>query len=140
LSEWIRSEGINERLVFHDSSNKEDILKLHFESESDSVIVSPSVHTGVSFDNDRARFQIVAKIPYPSLASEKNKMRKSQNPEWYSYKTISSLLQMLGRPIRSRSDYADTIIIDESFGDVLKYSSHLIPNWVQDSIKKVDVK
>ena len=94
----------------------------------------------MSFDNDKARFQIIAKIPYPSLASEKNKLRKQNNPEWYAYRTVSSLCQMIGRPVRSKNDYADTIIIDESFGDVLKYSSHYIPNWLQESIKKISVK
>ena len=57
------------------------MLKLHFESDEPTVIVSPSMGTGVSFDNDRARFQIIAKIPYPSLASQKNKMRQVKNPD-----------------------------------------------------------
>lgn len=140
LSDWIKSEVINDRLIFHDSSNKEEMIKLHFDNVDDSVIVSPSVHTGVSFDNDHARFQVIGKIPYPSLASEKNKLRKKNNPDWYSYRTIASLCQMIGRPVRSKIDYADTIIIDESFGDVLKYSSHYIPQWLQESIKKVVVK
>jgi len=140
LADWIRGEISNERFVFHDSSNKEEMIKFHFKSKDNTVIVSPSVHTGVSFDNDKARFQIIAKIPYPSLASEKNKLRKQNNPEWYAYRTVSSLCQMIGRPVRSKNDYADTIIIDESFGDVLKYSSHYIPNWLQESIKKISVK
>ena len=140
LADWIKSDISNQSLVFHDSSNKEEALKQHFESKVDSVIVSPSVHTGVSFDNDRARFQVIAKIPYPSLGSEKNKLRKSKNPEWYAYRTVSSLCQMIGRVIRNKKDFADTIIIDESFGDVLKYSSHYLPEWIKDSIKKIEVK
>ena len=140
LAEWIKSEITNKRFVFHDSSNKDEMLKLHFESKDNTVIVSPSVHTGVSIDNERARFQIIAKVPYPSLASEKNKLRKQNKPEWYSYRTVSSLCQMIGRPVRSKVDFADTIIIDESFGDVLKYSSHYIPVWIQESIKRINVK
>jgi Rad3-related DNA helicase len=96
--------------------------------------------TGVSFDHDKSRFQIIAKIPYPSLASQKNKLRQKNNPDWYAWKTICGLLQMSGRSIRSKTDHADTIIIDESFSDVLKYSSHYIPEWVQESIKRVDIK
>jgi adenine specific DNA methylase Mod len=37
-------------------------------------------------------------------------------------------------------DYADTIIIDGSFSDLLKYSGHFFPNWFQEAIKKVNVK
>jgi Rad3-related DNA helicase len=96
--------------------------------------------TGVSFDNDSARFQIIAKIPYPSLASQKNKMRQKNNPDWYSWKTVSGLIQMSGRPVRSNMDYADTIVIDGGFGDVMKHSSHFLPEWFQHAIKRVNVK
>lgn len=140
LAKWIES-GIKEpRLVFHESSNKDEVLRAHFESDEPTVFVSPSVGTGVSFDHDKSRFQIIAKIPYPSLGSQKNKMRQSNNPDWYAWRTICSLLQMTGRSVRSMNDYADTIIIDGSFSDVLRYSSHLIPQWVQVSIKKVETK
>lgn len=140
LSNWIQSQIKDPRLIFHDSSNKDEMLKLHMESEKPTVIVSPSMDTGVSFDNDAARFQIIAKVPYPSLGSQKNKLRQNNNPEWYSWKTVSGLIQMTGRPVRSNMDYADTIIIDGGFGDVIKHSSHFIPDWIQEAIKKVNVK
>lgn len=140
LSNWIQRGVENSRLVFHDSTNKDEMLRRHFETSEPTVFVSPSVSTGVSFDHDKSRFQVIAKIPYPSLASQKNKMRQKNNPDWYSWKTVCSLLQMAGRSIRSKTDFADTIIIDSSFSDILRYSSDLIPDWVQSSIKKVDIK
>jgi ATP-dependent DNA helicase DinG len=140
LANWIKDSIKDPRLIFHDSSNKDEMLKLHYESEEPTVIVSPSMDTGVSFDNDKARFQIIAKIPYPSLASQKNKLRQSNNPEWYSWKTVSGIIQTYGRIIRSDIDYGDTIILDGSFSDVIRHSSHLLPNWFQVAIKKVNVK
>jgi Rad3-related DNA helicase len=140
LANWIQSSIKNPRLIFHDSSNKDEMLRLHMESEEPTVIVSPSMDTGVSFDNDSARFQIIAKIPYPSLASQKNKLRQKNNPDWYSWKTVSGLIQMTGRPVRSELDYADTIIIDGGFGDVIKHSSQFLPDWIQEAIKKINVK
>ncbi len=140
LAKWIQDSVKDPRLVFHDSSNKDEILKMHKESEEPTVIVSPSMDTGVSFDNDDARFQIIAKVPYPSLASQKNKLRQSNNPDWYSWKTVAGLIQMTGRPVRSDMDYADTIIIDGGFGDVMKHSSHFIPDWIQEAIKRINVK
>mgnify|MGYP005845449659 CR=1 FL=1 len=140
LQKWIENEIKNPRLVFHDSSNKDEVLKMHMESKKDTVIVSPSMGTGVSFDDDAARFQIIAKIPYPSLASKKNKLRQRQKPEWYSWMTSALLQQAAGRIVRSRLDYGDTIIIDSSFGDVLRYSSHFIPQWFQNAIKTINVK
>jgi ATP-dependent DNA helicase DinG len=140
LAKWIENSIKDSRLVFHDSSNKDEMLRLHKESEEPTVIVSPSMDTGVSFDNDDARFQIIAKVPYPSLGSQKNKLRQSNNPDWYSWKTVAGLIQMTGRPVRSNMDYADTIIIDGGFGDVMKHSSHFIPDWIQEAIKRVNVK
>lgn len=140
LAKWIEDKIKDPRLVFHDSSNKDEVLKMHKESLEATVIVSPSMDTGVSFDDDDARFQIIAKVPYPSLASQKNKLRQKNNPDWYSWKTVSGLIQMSGRPVRSSIDYADTIIIDGSFGDVIKHSSQFIPDWIQDAIKRINVK
>lgn len=140
LSNWIQKNIDDERLVFHDSTNKDEILKWHIETDRPTVLVSPSMDTGVSLDDDLARFQIIAKIPYPSLASQKNKMRQINNPEWYAWKTSASLQQACGRAVRGSDDYADTIILDGSFGDVLRHSSHLLPDWFQESIKKVNVK
>lgn len=140
LANWIKDSIKDPRLIFHDSTNKDEMLRMHFESEEPTVIISPSMDTGVSFDHDKSRFQIIAKIPYPSLASQKNKLRQSNNPEWYQWKTISGIIQMVGRSVRSDTDWADTIIIDGSFSDVLKYSSHFLPDWIQDAVKKIDVK
>jgi len=140
LASWISRDVQDQRLVYHDSSNKDEVLKQHFEAKNPTVLVSPSMDTGVSFDDDKARFQIIAKIPYPSLASQKNKLRQKNNPEWYSWKSISGLIQMTGRAVRSVDDFADTIIIDGSFSDLLKYSGHLFPHWFQEAIKKVNVK
>jgi ATP-dependent DNA helicase DinG len=140
LAKWIQNSIKDPRLIFHDSTNKDEMLKYHKESDKPTVIVSPSMDTGVSFDNDDARFQIIAKVPYPSLASQKNKLRQSNNPDWYSWKTVSGIIQMTGRPVRSNLDYADTIIIDGGFGDVIKHSSQFLPDWIQEAIKKVNVK
>ena len=140
LSKWIEDSIKDPRLIFHDSSNKDEMLRMHFESNEPTVIVSPSLSVGVSFDDDKARFQIIAKIPYPSLASQKNKTRQVNNPEWYAWKTCCSLQQSLGRIIRSNNDYGDTIILDESFSDILKYSSNYIPSYIQESIKIINLK
>jgi Rad3-related DNA helicase len=135
LTSWIMKSIKNRRLITHNSKDKDIILNEHFKTDKDTVIVSPSVDTGVSFDDDWARFQIISKIPFPSLASKRNKIRMQINPEWYQYQTIIGIIQMSGRIVRSSNDWGDTIIIDSSFSDILKRSSYLIPNWFLDSIK-----
>jgi ATP-dependent DNA helicase DinG len=140
LSSWVKRDVEDPRLIFHTNIDRDDKLREHMETKDPSVFVSPSIATGVSFDHEKSRFQIIAKIPYPSLASQKNKLRQKNNPEWYSWKTVCALMQMCGRSIRSKTDYADTIILDGSFSDILKYSSKYIPSWFQESIKRVETK
>jgi Rad3-related DNA helicase len=140
LANWINESIKDPRLIFHDTSNKDEMLELHLRSEEPTVLVSPALSTGVSFDNDSARFQIIAKIPYPSLSSQKNKLRMKNNPDWYSWKTSAGLQQACGRIVRSNLDYGDTIILDSSFGDVIKYSSKFLPEWFQKAIKRINIK
>lgn len=64
----------------------------------------------------------------------------SNNLNWYSWKTCAEIQQSFGRIIRSDSDYGDTIILDGSFGDILRHSSQFLLDWVQDAIKRVNVK
>ena len=140
LANWIKDSIKDPRLIFHDSSNKDEMLKLHFDSEEPTVIVSPSMDTGVSFDHDKSRFQIIAKVPYPSLGSQKNKLRQKNNPEWYQWKTVTGIVQMTGRSVRSDTDWADTIIIDGCFTDVIRHSGQYIPDWIQEAIKRINIK
>jgi len=140
LAGWIKKSVKDKRLIFHDSSNKDEVLKEHHKTDKPQVLVSPSMGTGVSLDDEAARFQVIAKTPYPSLASKKNKLRKQNNPEWYAWKSVSGLIQMSGRAVRSKTDYADTIIIDGSFNDLMNYSGKYFPAWFKQAVKRVNVK
>lgn len=139
LSKWVQRDIEDKRLIFHESDSKDYALRKHLNSSDPTVIVSPSMGTGVNFNDDKARFQILLKVPYPSLASQKNKMRQKTVPDWYVFKSISSLMQIYGRGCRHMEDNCSLIILDGCFGDVLKYSSSWIPEWVKDSIKRVEV-
>lgn len=140
LSEWIKDAQLNERLRYHGSEDRDLVLRKHMDAKEPLVLVSPSVTTGVSFDYDRARFQIIPKVPYPSLGSVKNKLRQKQSPLWYNYMTVAKIIQTYGRVVRSRTDYGDTIILDESFGDIMRNCSYLMPKWFQEAIKIYKIK
>lgn len=139
ISEWLQSQYKNDRLIYHSSNNREEILYQHINSTEPSVIVSPSMVEGVDLKDNLSRFQIILKIPYPFLGSNKIKQRKNTIPEWYSWKTVCDLIQMSGRSIRSDDDWAETFILDSSFIDLIKHNGKLIPSWYLDSIKILKV-
>ena len=140
FANWIQENIHDKRLIFHKPDNKDDALQKHLNSNLPTVLVSPSMHTGVDLKNELSRFQIIMKIKYPFLGSTVIKKRKELKPKWYSYKTVVNTLQQYGRSIRSMSDYADTFIIDSSFSDLMLYSGKLIPEWFTDAVKILKIK
>lgn len=138
ISGWLerdfyRSQQAN-RLIFHDASNRDLRLSRHIDSDMPTVIVSPSMMTGVDLKDDLSRFQIIMKMPYPNISSKKIKKRQETYPDWYLWKTVVDLLQSYGRSIRSSDDYADTIILDSCFTDVLNQYGKFIPRYFTDAI------
>lgn len=139
LTEWLQQNLQNDRLLFHNTENKQEILEKHIASQTPSVIVSPSMSNGVDLKGNLSRFQIILKIPYPSLGSNAVKARQRANPNWYSLTTISTLIQTYGRSIRSEDDYCDTFILDSNFSDVLKYNFAMIPKYFSDAVKVLNI-
>lgn len=141
ISKFIEENFKSDRLIFHSSSDKDQALKKHFTlKEEPTVLISPSMGTGVDLQDEKARFQVLCKIPYPSLGSKKNKMRQKTIPEWYTYKTIAGIIQAYGRGVRSYNDWCDFLILDACFSDIMIYHSAWIPKYIQGAIKTVDVE
>jgi len=136
---WLQKQYKNNRLIYHTPENREEMLSKHINSKKDTVIVSPSMVSGVDLKDDISRFQIIMKIPFPFLGSEKIKQRQKTKKEWYNWKTVVDFIQMYGRSNRSHEDWAETFVLDSSFSDMLKYNGQLIPRWVTDSIKILKV-
>lgn len=139
LTEWIKENIEDERLLFHDTKDRQDILDKHLYSKEPTILVSPSMMSGVDLKDDLARFQILIKVPYPNISSNKIKQRQKTNKKWYNWKTVVDLLQSYGRAVRSDTDYADFYILDSNFSDVLKYTSHYIPQYMQKAIKTLNI-
>ena len=141
LQNWVQEKIQSDRFLSHssDQGSKNFALKQHYTSDKPTILLSPSMGTGIDLKNKRARFQICLKMPYPSLADLKNKRRMKDKPEWYSWVTVSKLIQMYGRAVRNKDDNAHFIILDGNFSNILRYNSHFIPHWIQKAIKQVNV-
>lgn len=140
LQKWV-DENCNtpdKRLLVHESSNRSDVLNLHLSIQEPTVLVSPSMMVGVDLAEDLSRFQVLLKVPYPNLQSERVKRRMEMNKDWYSYVTCASIIQAYGRSIRSKDDKAATYVTDACFGDVLRFSSRFFPKWFKDAVIIVD--
>jgi ATP-dependent DNA helicase DinG len=139
LSNWIRDEIKDDRLIFHTSQNRDEALFMHQKSKKPTILVSPSMNTGIDLKDDLSRFQIIIKMPYPSLGSKKVKRRLELNPDWYNWKTVADLVQTYGRSIRSETDWAETFIMDASFSTVRQRSIKFIPKYMLEAIVYMNV-
>ena len=66
IAKWVEDYyKDNDRFIFHDSNNRDESLQRHFNSSKPTIIVSPSMITGVDLKDDLSRFQIVLKNTLP---------------------------------------------------------------------------
>jgi Rad3-related DNA helicase len=131
FNEWIRREIKDRRLIVHDPSNREKSLKLHIESEYNTVIVSPSMMNGIDLKDDLSRFQIILKVPFPNLKSSKIKKRLEMKPDWYNWRALIDIMQSYGRSIRNEEDWAETYVLDECFEQIINKS---VPKYFTEAI------
>ena len=134
LASWLERDVKDKRLIFHETENREEQLD-KMKKKKNGVIVSPSMVSGISMDDDLSRFQILMKVPYPNISSNKIKARQTANKKWYIWRTICEITQAYGRSTRSETDWSHTYMLDSCFGDLLKYNRSLFPNYVIKAIR-----
>lgn len=110
-------------------------FNLHRISEAPTVMLSPSISEGFSFDDDLARFQIIAKVPYPYLGDRQVAAKMEQDRDWYILQTVMSILQACGRIVRSETDHGATYILDLDFIRLYEENTKFFPKWFKDAFK-----
>jgi len=133
-------DDIQRRLILYDDSKGKDEAIFAFKASSDKILVGPSLIEGLSFDDDLCRFQIIMKIPYPSLADKFVSAKQKIRPEWYSNTTAISILQGVGRGIRSEHDWCVTFIFDGCFTNLARQSYKMFPDEFKRRIKIIQPK
>ena len=83
------SPNNNKRLIYTDPERpREEVTAEHFRSTKPSVLISPSLHTGLDLKDERSRFQILVKVPYPS-----------KGDRWISAKMEKDPAGIIGRQV-----------------------------------------
>jgi Rad3-related DNA helicase len=133
IADYIRDNVKGNRLLCRESGvRNEEILELHENSDSPTVLVSPSMTYGVDLKGDLAKFQIIMKAPWlPTKEKRVEKMMKIDN-QWYSNKMLCALVQSCGRGVRSNDDECVTYILDGSIFDVILRNRSRLPKYFLD--------
>jgi len=125
IAKYILENLKDERLLNHDATNRDKVLKHHITSSEPTILLSPSMMEGVDLSDELSRFQIICKVPFPYLGDAVVQKRLDKNPAWYSYSTAKSLIQALGRSIRNETDFASTYILDADWQNFYAKNKHM---------------
>lgn len=133
----LRNEVASPRFLYADQFNKDkqEMIRAHA-SKPDSVIVDPAVAEGFDFKDALARFQVIAKIPWPSLGDKLIKERAARDDRFFGWLTALKTVQSYGRICRSSSDWGTTYLIDQGWEFFYAKHGSMIPRWMKDALRK----
>lgn len=125
----------NDRFIWiRQDVSKDKMIELHTNSSKPTILVSPALMEGLDLKDELARFQVLLKLPYPTLDEYTKKMDEIF-PNWYTNLVITSVVQAYGRAVRSETDYANYYILDGAFNMMLSKHRSLIPQYLVEALQ-----
>jgi Rad3-related DNA helicase len=136
IGQAIRSHFAGDRRILFPAkaSERETVYKFHLSSPDPTVIVSPSFTEGFDFVDGSARWQVIAKMPYPYLGDRQIAAKKEMDSEWYAMRTVMTVIQATGRICRNENDYGVTYIADSDFHYLYKKHEDMFPIWWRKAV------
>jgi Rad3-related DNA helicase len=135
IKEKISQENTRRLLVTDPEIQRDEIIQEHINSIKPTVLISPSLHTGLDLKGELSRFQIITKVPYPNKNDRWINAKRNSNEDWYYWQTALKLVQASGRSIRSKEDWAKTYILDSAFGYFVNKNRNILPDWFIQAVK-----
>lgn len=122
------------RIIFpKNAKDRDDCFARHSDFDRPTVMLSPSMTEGFNLIGDLARFQIIAKMPYPYLGDKQVAAKRERDPAWYSMQTAMTVIQACGRIVRSDTDYGATYILDSDFSMLYERHPDFFPKWFEEA-------
>jgi len=113
--------------VYKGTEEKMDSLKKFIDTPG-NILIGPSLLEGLDLKDDKSRLQIFLKVPYPNLGDKYVSEKMKYSKGWYSWKTCTSILQGIGRSVRSEEDWAVTYFLDGCLTDLITRSADNFPD------------
>lgn len=132
---WIKKNLPSKRFWIAYGNTREQAIQDFENNKQNRVLIGAGLKDGVDFKGDKCRFQILFKVPYPSLGSQQVKIRRKLDPDWYAYQTVQPLQQAYGRGIRDMDDYCKFYILDEDFEHLTREYRHFFNSYFLEAIQ-----
>lgn len=133
ITNYLQNNIKSKRIIYREPGvNNENLLDLHRESTTPTVIASPSMLYGVDLKGDLAKFQIIIKAPFLPVTDKRVSKKIKTDSNWYINKMLSALVQGCGRGVRSKNDFCATYVLDYSIIDSVINNKSKLPKYFID--------
>ena len=124
------------RVLTHDSADGRDAaLTRHLTDDAPTILLTPSMTEGIDLADERARWQVLCKVPYPYLGDRQVAARMERDRDWYDWRTTLAVVQAYGRSVRSETDHAVTYLLDADFPSFIKRQQRRLPAWFLEALR-----
>lgn len=127
VANYISNNIKSKRILVAHGKDRDKVLKQHIDSKTPTVLISPSMAEGVDLKGKTSEFQIICKIPFPFLGDKLIRKKMFKWKWWYNTQTIRTIVQSVGRSIRSEDDKAVTYILDSDWEKIKSRSYDSFP-------------
>jgi len=131
----LSKENSRRLLITDPEIQRDEIISQHSSTSKPTVLISPSLHTGLDLKDGLSRFQIITKVPYPNKSDRWTNAKRKADEEWYYWQTALRLIQAYGRSVRPREDWARTYVLDSAFSYFIRKNRNTVPQWFVQAIK-----
>ena len=141
IKENLSKENARRLLLTDPEIQRDEIIFQHTSTSKPTVLISPSLHTGLDLKDELSRFQIITKVPYPNKSDRWTNAKRQVDEEWYYWQTALRLIQAYGRSVRSKDDWARTYVLDSAFSYFVRKNRNSLPDWFVQAIKgRIQIK
>lgn len=132
---WIKNGLDSKNIWVVQGQSRAKTIEYFEKAKKPIVLVGAGIKDGVDFKGDKCRFQILFKMPKPSIASTQTIIRAKKDPVWYAYATVMPLMQSYGRGIRDETDYCTTYVLDSEFDNLLTNHKDLFNEYFLEAVQ-----
>lgn len=142
LSDALRQANILRPIITYGRASDRDLALSKFRSTPRSVLLAPSMDRGIDLAGDTCRVMLIVKVPFPYLGDKQvsARLHLPGGQTWYNVQTVRTIVQMTGRGVRSRQDWATTYILDGEFMKFWSKGKALLPEWWKESVTVISPK
>lgn len=119
------------RYLWHTQENKEEVYQQFRDSKDDVILVACGMSEGIDLAGVDYTWQSIVKVQYPSLADKLNEKQCREEPNYYNWRTVRTIVQQYGRICRGPEDFGVTYMLDAGFKDFYRRTKHLWPDYLE---------